>query len=159
MQLICGIDPGLDGAIGFLNQDGTFAHVADMPTLPTSTGRRQVDPAALAGILKQHRPVHVIVERVGARPGEGATGAFSFGHSFGVIAGVLGALGIPHSIVQPAVWKRCAGIPPGASKAASITTAKCAIPSAAEHLTLVKHHGRAEALLLARHAKLSPTNL
>ena len=150
-KISCGIDPGVSGAIGFLFEDGTFRHVSDMPVVTTTTGRKQIDGLGLAAILRRINPYVVIVERVNARPGEGAVGAFSFGHGLGVIQGVLAALDIPYQFVQPAVWKRKAGIPPGADKAASISVALQQIPSAADHLTLVKHHGRAEALLLARH--------
>ncbi|MBK7023994.1 MAG: hypothetical protein IPH41_10970 [Sulfuritalea sp.] len=132
-----------------MHEDGTFAHVFDMPTLPTSTGRRAIDAAALAELLRQNAPAFCVVERVGARPGEGATGAFSFGHSFGSVLGVLAALRVPHAIVQPQVWKRAAGIPAGADKRVSIATAKQRLPDAAHHLTRVKDDGRAEALLLA----------
>lgn len=153
MVALCGIDPGLAGAVGFIDDCGEFVAVYDMPTLPTTTGRRQIDAAALADILRQHAPVFTLVERVGARPGEGPTGAFSFGHSFGSITAVLAALGLPHDLVQPATWKRRAGIPPGADKAASVAVCKRLLPSAADHLTRVKDDGRAEALLLALHGR------
>ena len=153
MAALCGIDPGLAGAVGFIDLAGEFVGVFDMPTLPTTTGRRQIDAAALADILRQHQPEFTMVERVGARPGEGPTGAFSFGHTFGSITAALAALGLPHDLVQPAVWKRRAGIPPGADKAASVAICKRMLPSAAAHLTRVKDDGRAESLLLALHAR------
>ena len=153
MVALCGIDPGLAGAVGFIDDEGGFVAVYDMPVLPTTTGRRQIDAAALADILRQHAPVFTLVERVGARPGEGPTGAFSFGHSFGSITAVLAALGLPHDLVQPATWKRRAGIPPGAGKAASVAVCKRLLPGAADHLTRVKDDGRAEALLLALHGR------
>lgn len=65
-RLFCGIDPGLSGAVGFVDEAGTFAAVHDMPTLPTSTGRRQLDPAALAEILRRYSPAFTLVERVPA---------------------------------------------------------------------------------------------
>lgn len=144
-----GIDPGVTGAIGLVYGDGSFAAVADMPTLVQTTGRRLVDAGALAHILREQGPTFVLVERVGPRPGEAASGAFSFGHTYGAILAVLATLGIAHDVVQPAVWKRKAGIPPGADKVASITTAKRLLPAAAPHLARVKDDGRAEALLLA----------
>jgi len=151
-MVYCGIDPGLGGAVGFVTAEGVFHAVADMPVLPTSTGRRVLDAAGLADVLRTYRPAFVLVERVGARPGEGATGAFSFGHTFGGILGVLGALGLAHDLIQPAVWKRKAGIPPGADKAVSVLTAKRLLPCAARHLTRAKDDGRAESLLLALQA-------
>ncbi len=151
--LICGIDPGLAGAVGFITVAGEFVGVYDVPTLPTTTGRRLIDAAELAAVLREHSPVFTLVERVGARPGEGAVGAFSFGHTFGSITAVLAALGMAHDLVQPAVWKRRAGIPPGADKAASIAVAKRLLPAAGQHLARVKDEGRAEALLMALHAR------
>ena len=94
-------------------------------------------------------PVLCLVERVGPRPGEGAVGAFAFGHTFGGIMATLATLALPHDVIQPASWKRRAGIPPGADKGASIATAKRLLPDAATYLTRIKDDGRAEALLLA----------
>ena len=153
MSLFCGIDPGLSGAVGFIDVAGKFVAVYDMPTLPTTTGRRQIDAAELADLLREHAPGFTLVERVGARPGEGPTGAFSFGHSFGSITAVLAALGLAHDLVQPAAWKRRAGIPPGADKGASVAVCKRLLPEAAAHLTRAKDDGRAEALLLALHGR------
>lgn len=147
--LFAGIDPGVSGAVGFIHADGSFAAVHDMPVLVQTTGRRLVDAGALAEILREHCPAFVLVERVGPRPGEGPSGAFSFGHTFGSILAVLATLGIPHDVVQPAVWKRKAGIPPGASKECSIATAKRLLPGATSALARKKDDGRAEALLLA----------
>lgn len=56
--------------MGFINPDGSFAAVADMPTLVQTTGRRLVDAGALADILRRKAPAFVLVERVGPRPGE-----------------------------------------------------------------------------------------
>ena len=150
--LYLGIDPGVGGAIGAINADGGFHSVHDMPTTATTTGRRQIDPAALAEMLRQHGPAFVLVERVGPRPGEGAVGAFAFGQTYGGILAVLAALALPHDVIQPASWKRRAGIPPGSDKRASVATAKRLLPEAAPHLTRVKDDGRAESLLLALQA-------
>lgn len=149
-RLYAGIDPGISGAIGIIGEAGRFSSVLDMPTLPTTTGRRQVDFAGLAAILREAGPLSfVLVERVGARPGEGAAGAFAFGHTFGGIMATLATLALPHDLIQASTWKRRAGIPPGADKRASISIAKRLLPEAAPYLARVKDDGRAEALLLA----------
>lgn len=148
-----GIDPGLGGAIGAINPAGGFTAVHDMPTTTSTTGRRQLDAAGLAEILRGYNCAFVIVERVHARPGEGAVGAFGFGQTFGGIVGVLETLGMPYELAQPATWKRAMAIPPGAPKDASIATARRLMPDAAEHLTRKKDDGRAEALLLAEYGR------
>jgi hypothetical protein len=147
-----GVDPGVNGAIGFVDSAGTFVQVYDMPVLTTTTGRKQLDFAQLAAIIAKHAPTFSLVERVGSRPGEGAVGAFSFGVSFGGILGVMGTLAAPHDLVQPAVWKRRAGIPAGSEKSASIQLAIRLLPAAAPMLTRKKDDGRAEALLIALQA-------
>lgn len=144
-----GIDPGIGGAVGIVSEDGRFVAVHDMPTLPTTTGRRMIDPAALSSILRRHDPAFVLVERVGSRPGEGAVGAFAFGMAYGAILGTLAALAFPHDVIQPASWKRRAGIPPRADKRVSIAIATRLLPEAVPHLARVKDDGRAESLLLA----------
>ena len=151
-RLFCALDPGVSGAVGFVGEAGQFVAVFDMPTLTTTTGRRQVDFARLAAILREHGPAFVLVERVGSRPGEGAVGAFAFGMTYGGILGTLAALALPHDVVQPASWKRRAGIPPGADKRASIQAAIRLLPDAASQLTRVKDDGRAESLLMALQA-------
>lgn len=158
---VCGIDPGLAGAIAFISDRGEFVAVYDMPTLKATTGRRQVDPHALAGILREHSPAFTLLERVGVRPGEGAVGAFGFGQSYGVVLGILAALELPHAAILPATWKRNAGVPSGAQKSASIAIAKQLVPTAASHLMRVKDDGRAEAILLAFDARRQhhPTGL
>jgi crossover junction endodeoxyribonuclease RuvC len=144
-----GIDPGVTGAIAVLNANRQLLALHDMPTQATTTGRKEINPAALADIMRQWPGARVTVERVGPRPGEGAVGAFAFGHSFGAVLAVLATLGHPTRLVQPAVWKRWASIPPGAPKEAAVAVAGRLVPSAAPSLTLKKHHGRADAVLLA----------
>jgi hypothetical protein len=76
-------------------------------------------------------------------------GAFSFGHGYGGLLGVLAAMGLAHDVVQPAVWKRAAHIPPASDKKCSVAVAARQLPEATPYLTRVKDHGRAEGLLLA----------
>lgn len=148
-----GVDPGLTGAVCVLDAAGELVELADMPTLPTTTGRREINAAALADLLRKYPGAPAFVERVGARPGEGAVGAFSFGHGFGTVLAVLATLSHPTRLVQPAVWKRWAAIPPGADKQAAIGVAARMVPTASSHLTLKKHHGRADAVLLAEYGR------
>lgn len=147
-DIFVGIDPGLTGAIAFVDGAGKFERVADMPTLTNTIGRRSINFNALAKELF-YFPAFVLVERVGPRPGEGAVGAFSFGYGFGGICGVLSAMCLSHGLIQPAAWKRKAGIPAGAPKEASVEAALRLYPKAAPYLTRAKDHGRAEAILLA----------
>jgi crossover junction endodeoxyribonuclease RuvC len=93
------------------------------------------------------RPAHALLERAQAMPGQGVSSMFAYGRHFGTIEGVLYSLGMPHTLVSPAAWKRRAGVT--ADKRATIARAIQVCPAAAPYLTLAKHHGRAEALLIS----------
>jgi crossover junction endodeoxyribonuclease RuvC len=73
---------------------------------------------------------------------------FAFGESFGVIRGVVSALGMPLELVTPATWKRRFGLI-GAEKDAARTKATELYPGII--LARKKDVGRADALLIARY--------
>ena len=73
--------------------------------------------------------------------------AFTFGRGYGLCLGVIAALGLPSTLVTPQVWKKAAGLL-RADKEKSRARAIQLWPQA--DLGLVKHHGRAEALLIGR---------
>lgn len=149
-QLIVGIDPGLSGALAILDHDDVLL-LEDLPTVQFSDARikHRLDGVGLTAMLKPYAVdvLLAIVEKVAARPGEAPSGAFSFGYSSGVIAGVLGALQIPITTVQPAVWKKAMGL--GSSKDLSRARALELFPAMADKLRRKKDHDRAEALLMA----------
>ncbi len=77
-----GVDPGVNGAIAVLGSDGELVSVHDMPFLADGpAGRRAVNAPLLAEIIAKSRATEAFCEFVGARPKEGAVGAFSFGRS------------------------------------------------------------------------------
>ena len=149
-QLILGCDPGLHGAACILDGDRVLL-LEDLPVVKFSDARikHRIDGAGLARMLEPFagEVFMAIVEKVAARPGEAPSGAFSFGYSSGVIAGVLGALQIPITTVQPAVWKKAMGL--GSSKDLSRSRALELFPAMADKLARKKDHDRAEALLMA----------
>lgn len=106
---VIGIDPGASGAVVIL-RDGVPAHWMLMPTAKVGTAT-QVNPAALVAFLRVHSTAaQVFLEKVGAMPGQGVVSMFNFGHSCGVVTGVLGALQMPVTLVTPQSWKKRAGL-------------------------------------------------
>jgi crossover junction endodeoxyribonuclease RuvC len=103
--IFLGIDPGLSGAIALVNGYGELVAVEDMPIAARGGGRvkHEVDAAGITHMLRPHVSdiAHGIVERVGAMPGHGVAGVFSFGHSFGVATAVLACFGIGF---EPLCW-------------------------------------------------------
>lgn len=107
-----GIDPGLSGAIVII-QDGQPIEWTAMPTMKTGSANR-VNASALAAFIRPHlygdEKIFAYVELVSSMPNQGVASMFSFGHSAGVIQGVLGAFEIPVTMVTPSMWKKRAGL-------------------------------------------------
>ncbi len=150
-KLALGVDIGVAGAIAVLTSAGALLDVFDMPVLADGpAGRRNVNAALLAETVAKSHATEAFVEFVGARPKEGAVGAFAFGRSSGVIEGVMAALGLPVVFLTPPTWKRLVGIPPGkeGAKDAARSEAIRRWPAHARLFARVKDDGRAEAALI-----------
>lgn len=149
--MIVGVDIGATGALALLSPDGALVAVEDMPILHDGpAGRRAVNAALLADVIRRFAAIAAYVEHVGARPGEAASGAFAFGRSRGVVEGVLGSLGIPVTMIAPTVWKRHAGIAPGRENKDSARAAAIARwPAHAALFGRKSDVDRAEAALIA----------
>jgi crossover junction endodeoxyribonuclease RuvC len=106
--MLIGIDPGISGAIVLLD-DGRPIEWALMPALKNGKASR-VNGAALAAFIKDGNPRYAYVESVHSMPKQGVASSFNFGHSLGVVEGVLQGLDIPYSLVTPQSWKKRAGL-------------------------------------------------
>ena len=152
--VVIGIDPGLSGAIAFLS-DEWGAWVEDMPVIGHSkTGfvKNAVDVVALAKLIEPYGMLgesRAFLERVNAFAGQGVGSMFSLGMSFWGAAGVIAASGIPLTLVEPKDWKGHFRL--NADKELARALASRYYPNVT--LTAKKHHGRAEALLIARYGK------
>jgi crossover junction endodeoxyribonuclease RuvC len=150
-MLTIGVDPGLSGAIAVLDNTGELVTVADLPfvhdkSLAWVSG--DVLQVMLLNAL-QGRPARAYVERVGSMPGQGVASSFQFGCGFGSILSVLQTMLISMALVTPAVWKRSYGL--DKDKHSSLHKARLMWPRA--DLRLIKHDGRAEALLIAEYGR------
>ena len=70
-MILCGIDPGLSGAVAFLNMADQHCDVHPMPTLALSRSgknKREVDAYTLADLLRSVTVGHAFVELVGPMP-------------------------------------------------------------------------------------------
>ncbi len=151
-NLILGVDIGAAGAVALLTDSGELIDTFDMPCLADGpAGRKAVNPALFAEIVAKAHATRAFVESVNARPGEGPTGAFSFGRSRGVVEGVLGALGLRVTFLTAPSWKRTIGIPPGkdGAKDAARSEAIRRWPAKAGLFARKRDDGRAEAALIA----------
>jgi hypothetical protein len=159
---ILGIDPGLDGALALYDPLDRSLEVMDMPVFQLKTKRR-IDEYALARIVDDwsERTREVWLELVNAMPsfgpkgaGEarrsmGAASAFNFGKGYGLVRGVCAANFLTIIDVTPGAWK--AAMKVHGPKDESRQRASVLLPRAADRWPLKKHHGRAEAALIALH--------
>ena len=147
-MIVIAIDPGLSGAIAVFIDDVLVA-VVDMPTHELTRNnktKRQISASGLAAIFRDYKPDYVVVEKVSAMPGQGVTSMFSFGRSFGLIEGIVGAFEIPATYVMPSVWTK--GIGRGLGKDASRARACELYPVWEKSFARVKDDGRADAVLI-----------
>ena len=179
MAVCIGIDPGIGGAVAFLDTVTGAVKFCDMPTITVQSAKRdhrEIDAAEIVNMLMReigrNGQVHAILEKVSAAPigmkqrggtvcpacgrvpSPGATSTFNFGMGFGIWKGVLAGLQIPFTLVHPATWKSKIMRDMGKGKGASIIRAKELYPQASASLSRVKDHGRADALLLAHYGKM-----
>ena len=158
-MIFMGIDPGLTGAVGVVNEHGDFVACVDLPTKskPTTAARvkRELDAVAfhrqLHSIIRNNQKGLAVIESVSSRPHQGVASTFSLGDSFGVLRGVLSVSPLAVDCVVPTVWKRAFDLL-GQSKQAARVLAQRLYPEAS--LKRQKDHNRADALLLARYGWL-----
>lgn len=149
--IIFSIDPGATGAMATIG-DGQLIDVIDIPTVGRGKkGKQEINGSHLSEVIRLRRSespgahFRACIETVGARPGQGVSSMFSFGQSFGVVQGVMQALGIPIVRVLPQKWKKHFGLT-GSEKDAARGKVNDLFPLAP--VTLKKHTGRADAILI-----------
>lgn len=145
MTCILGIDPGISGALAFY-----FSEAPDRVLVEDMlVAGKMVSAPLLANSIRRYAPSMAIIEAVGSRPGQGVSSTFRFGTAYGIAQGVIGALQIPVEFVSPQRWKKHFHL--SGDKELSRTKAQQLFPACADSFKLVKHHGRAEAALIARY--------
>jgi crossover junction endodeoxyribonuclease RuvC len=149
MPVWIGIDPGLrSGAIASIDHNGGFIEAydikADGDKIDVKTLKEQIYRLTVPG------DAYVIcIEQVGVRPGQGISSSGKFMRAFGAIEAVAALTSDRVEMVLPQAWKKAMGLK--ADKEQSLAMARTLFPAAM--LNLKKHHGKAEALLLAEYAR------
>ena len=146
-----GVDPGKTGAFALYQPYSKDIIFFDMPLKsdPNKKTKKIIDLFGIATWIDSHARLvrHAMIEKPMSFPGEGRTSGFNFGFNCGVVQMAVASALIPMELITPPVWKKRMELT--RDKKETIEAAKKLIPFSAPQLTLVKHHGRAEALLLA----------
>ena len=158
-MIILGVDPGLTGAIAMLGHKAEFLHLEDIPVMqrmvsPRKGGvKNQVNCHAVKETLQlwlqpyHHNEVHAVIELPIAFPGQQIQTVASSFLTAGHLEGVIQCLGLAHTLVSPADWKKALNLT--SSKEQARATAIRRWPDAAHLLKRVMDHNRAESLLIA----------
>tara|TARA_Y100001970_G_C13663104_1_gene569310 strand:+ start:74 stop:568 length:495 start_codon:yes stop_codon:yes gene_type:complete len=153
-MIIIGIDPGISGALCFL-EDGKIIDVVEMPTMTDGKkNKKQVNGSQICNeILKrisksEKNNIRVVIEQVSAMPGQGVTSMFNFGQSFGILKGICSAMQLPVYFVRPAKWKKYFNLI-NSEKDASRTRAIEIFPYFSSQLSKKKDTNKADAILIA----------
>jgi len=153
-----GCDVGVNGAFALL-KNGEIIDIWDMPASTATYGKKnkkEVSPQLLNIMVGEMKSIcdgyggsytlEANVERVNAF-GMGATSAFGFGRSAGVVAGVLAAHNVPIDYVMPMQWKKQFGLIK-AGKDATRTLALEKFPANADLFKRKKDVDRADAVFI-----------
>lgn len=152
--MILGVDPGLGGGIALLCPERIVRGLWDMPTYATGKGaQRAYDLRACwdlaAGVAATGALELIAVERLQVTPKITKHTALGLGRAAMLWEMLAVALRVPLERIPPKRWQAVIGAEKG--ERASIARARELFPGA--EITLVKHSGRAAALLIAECAR------
>jgi hypothetical protein len=96
------IDPGLKGALAWVNEAGFLLEVEDMPVVDNN-----VSAPLLTNLIVGYGPVEVvIIERQQSMPKQGVASSFKTGTGYGILIGIVAALHIPAVYWPSSMWKK-----------------------------------------------------
>lgn len=146
-MIYIGIDPGANsGAWGAIDHNGAYIGCGDIEGNGTRIYPRMLKVALQDAIKRGQDGASIAIEQVGVMPGQGISSSGKFMRATGAIEATVDLLLYPYEFVTPQKWKKYFDLIKK-DKKASLELARSKWESAP--LKLMKHHGRAEALLIA----------
>lgn len=168
-MIVLGVDGGLSGGLTLI-ESGERRRIVwsgDIPVMGEGAKKR-VHVRGVIAVLQRYKIGHAFMERGQAMPvrddegvrrfAQGASSAFNYGRAIGALEAAVEGMLIPLTLIEPAVWKRAHGLlkPAGMGskewqKVVKENSRQRAILLYPEcpFWPLKKHHGRAEAALIA----------
>lgn len=118
MTLVCGIDPGNNGAVAVYDTElRKLVSVEDFPTWMETINTKKRERFDEVGLMEQFDVLQMmgielaVLEAVGGRPRQSASGAFVFGYTVGFIRGCIMHRKIPIETVPASFWKKAMRVP------------------------------------------------
>lgn len=97
-RIYLGVDPGKNGGLAWLNEDGKLLGCIKMPETPEDV---------LAALDSYDcEKVVCFMEKVGGMTGQSASASFTFGKGYGELTMALIAKGISTTLVTPQKWQK-----------------------------------------------------
>lgn len=166
-SLFLGIDPGKHGAVSLLGAAGEVLSELDTPIIEKVVRKRKpkkvrifYDEDNMVRILRNYRrqpgSLVCLIELATIHQGQGSATGWQTGFGFGLWRGMLRALNIPYQVVTPQEWRKAMMPRSARSKTDDpLAALRCARRRwGKQGLELKKHEGRADARLIADHARL-----
>lgn len=118
MTLVAGIDPGTSGAVAVYDTNTLgIVGMHDIPVYYQTVGkkkRKRVDAIALMELFELLEIMGVemvVIEAVGGRPRQSASGGFVFGYTVGLLYMAAMYKKLMIETVPPATWKKILNVP------------------------------------------------
>jgi hypothetical protein len=150
-MIYCGIDPGINGAIAFIDSARGASRVFDLPRHPVT---HRLDGFGLAKLIRENIPATetgvIFVEDIHAIGGSAMQSMGAMMKSVGIILGAIDCTRIPMHEVRPQTWKKLYRLT--ADKSACLDMARKLYPDLGDSLKRAKDHNRGEAVLIAHYA-------
>tara|TARA_B100000424_G_C22925582_1_gene492450 strand:+ start:1327 stop:1827 length:501 start_codon:yes stop_codon:yes gene_type:complete len=148
-MIICGIDPGLNGGVSFLDSNMKL-HAEKAPTFQFTVGKKKktvLDMWTLIAMIDDYKIDHVYIESQQAMPKQGVSSTFKTGFGYGLYIGILVCKRLSYTEVSSRTWKPMVNCP--ADKDASRMRASQLFPNYSNLWTLKNQDGIAESAMIA----------
>ena len=157
---IIGIDPGINGGITILDEDGGIINQYVMPIIKSSKGKNEIDASGIVRIFMEsgQSNSHIGLEKQQAMPKQGVSSTFKTGRGFGLIEGIAVGMMIPYTLITPRTWQKemFNGLGKADTKQLSKQVAQRLFPKidfrATERCTKI-HDGLTDSILIAEYLR------
>ncbi len=152
-MIIAGIDPGLSGAVAFIDTNEKSIEYFVTPTVG-----KDIDVNEFYNTLKRVNVDHYFLEKVWPRPGNAASATFKFGRVFGITEALIYMTCKPFTMVSPQKWTKVmhSGVDGKDAKEKSLKAVKRLFPNEdlrKNERCRIFHDGFVDALLIAEYGR------
>ena len=151
MITVIGIDPGKNGAMVAMKDDGSIQPLI-MPIVANEYDIQTISEWLRSFMITDYKPLYICMEKVHAMPGQGTVSMFNFGFGYGLLHGIIGSLKLPLYLVAPQSWKKLILVDTSKDKDAAVAYVKRMYPNLdmmATPRSKRPHSGIADAVCIA----------